>query len=418
MRMRMVRFLFKQTYRASITQMKNYFGVIVALFIAVAIGGYSAITQIRNSSFSLQTWNFELAIVCSMVCIAIIVFGKRPPFLIHPATIHFFAHASVFRRQKTVVLIKKIIGQFAAICLVGLVIYNFSLSVHFACFVFSFSSYFLTVSLIKWFKYNGEKIIFWFTRFFACTALFLLFTYYSNFYLLGMQLIMAGIFIIHYFRTHIDMSRYYDDSLYIERMNSASRHKDMAVMQQITADHIANKKRTFKLNNLPIKKSNVLFYKALIETLRMSKQVIVVLLLFLVFAIVINRTPVLATISIFGDPNISKLIGMLSLACFVTNLREVYYKQALSILSKKQEGLFLPYTNTMVILNYLLICNVAIVLSIMIVGLILRTNILSIVISELIFLFGVSIAFWNTRKKQWLMIASNVIIFAATYCIF
>jgi hypothetical protein len=201
-------------------------------------------------------------------------------------------------------------------------------------------------------------------------------------------------------------------------MNSASRHKDMAVMQQITADHIANKKRTFKLNNLPIKKSNVLFYKALIETLRMSKQVIVVLLLFLVFAIVINRTPVLATISIFGDPNISKLIGMLSLACFVTNLREVYYKQALSILSKKQEGLFLPYTNTMVILNYLLICNVAIVLSIMIVGLILRTNILSIVISELIFLFGVSIAFWNTRKKQWLMIASNVIIFAATYCIF
>lgn len=414
----MFKFLFKQTYRASITQLKNYFGVIVALVIVVAIGGFSAITQIQNSPFSLQAWVFELAILCSAFCFTLIVFGKRPPFLIHPATIHFFSHASVFKWQKAFVLAKKLIGLFVTTCLASLVIYNFSLSTHSVCFLSSFIFYFLSVLLIKWFKYNGEKTILWLARFLACTVLFLLFTYYENFYLLGTQLIMMVIFVIFYFQIKIDMSRYYDDSLYIERMNSASRHKDMAVMQQITADHIANREHTFKLNNLPIKKSNVLFYKALIETLRMSKQVVVVLSLFIVFAIVINRTPVFAAMPILGDPNISKLIGMLSLACFVTNLKEIYRKQALSILSKKQEGLFLPYNDTTVILNYLLICDVAIALSIMIVGLILQTNPLRVVLSELIFLLGVSIAFWSTRRKQWLMIASNVIIFAATYYIF
>lgn len=75
----MFKFLFKQTYRASITQLKNYFGVIVALVIVVAIGGFSAITQIQNSPFSLQAWVFELAILCSAFCFTLIVFGKRPP---------------------------------------------------------------------------------------------------------------------------------------------------------------------------------------------------------------------------------------------------------------------------------------------------------------------------------------------------
>lgn len=69
----MVKFLFKQSYRASIAQVKNYFGIITAIFIIAVFGGYSAITQIHSSHFSLQTLTLEFAILCTIICLTNII---------------------------------------------------------------------------------------------------------------------------------------------------------------------------------------------------------------------------------------------------------------------------------------------------------------------------------------------------------
>lgn len=150
----------------------------------------------------------------------------------------------------------------------------------------------------------------------------------------------------------------------------------------------------------------------------MSKQVVAVLAVFLAIAIIINRTTLFNSSPIIGDPSISKLIGMLSLACFGVNLKEIYLKRISSMLAKSREGLFLPYKNTKVILYYSLICNIVIALTIIVVGVLLQSNPFYIALSGIIFLCGVDLELWVAKRKQWLMIASNIIIFAATYCLF
>ena len=100
----------------------------------------------------------------------------------------------------------------------------------------------------------------------------------------------------------------------------------MAAAAQITADHVSQKKHTMKLAGFPLNKNSALFYKALIDNMRMSNTVIVLLLGFYLFGILINCTTIFQDFPVISEPNTARVIGALSIGIFVSNLREIYLK--------------------------------------------------------------------------------------------
>lgn len=414
----MTRFLFKQAYRAFISQVKNYIGVILAIIALVLFGSYSFITQLLKVETPIHSWLTVVAIGCSTICLFSIAAGRRPGFRVHPATIHFFSTTGNFKKFLIFPLLKKSIELTMLSCVICVIFYRFKVTVSFAFSLLSFVSFLMSAALIKWFKYNSEKHLSWMLVAFLCAGCFLVALHFHNLLFEVIQVMINIALVFHYFKAQLNLSSYYDDCKYIEQLNYAGRHRDMAAMQQITADHIANKKHRIKLSNLSISKKNALLCKAFIESIRMSKQVIIVLTLFLAGAVFINKSTIFSTIPFIGDHNIAKLIGMFSLGTFIVNLKEIYLKQIVSMIEKQQKGLFIPFHNRKMTFNYALICSIIIIFSSTIVGLIMNTDPIRTILSIVFFLLGSNIALWWRKRRRTALAFSNIIILLATYLLF
>jgi hypothetical protein len=88
------KYLFRQSFRASIIQIRNYFVVILGLIIISVIFLESVIRAIYSSSFSLSDNLLMVSVIMSVAQLFILLFRKVLVFAMHPAAIHFFFNSN------------------------------------------------------------------------------------------------------------------------------------------------------------------------------------------------------------------------------------------------------------------------------------------------------------------------------------
>ena len=352
----MYKYLFRQSFRASIIQIRNYFVVILGLIIISVIFLESVIRAIYSSSFSLSDNLLMVSVIMSVAQLFILLFRKLLVFFLPPAAIHFFFNSNKINCFKTALFVKKIITNVIISFLLCLIIFNFKLSVNLCAATFILWAYFMMGSFIRWFKYARHKFAI-ITTFYLCSSILFVLSFASIITIAGVPLFILLAFIVYYNgKVKIDWGKYYDDSVYANKIDTSARHRNMAEMQQINTEHIAKKKHSIRIYHLPLNKNNALLGKALIETFRMSKQVMVVLGILLVFTVLLNKTSIFSGIPLIGDPNISYVFCMFSIGTFLVNLREIYSKQILSICDKHEKGFFIPYTFKKIVSSYAIVC--------------------------------------------------------------
>jgi len=148
-----------------------------------------------------------------------------------------------------------------------------------------------------------------------------------------------------------DWGRYLKDMTYLAYVNNASANKDMAMMQQIVTEMIAEKKRYIFLEAFPLNHKNAIFFKAVIETIRMEKKLLLVLAAMVLLILSLRTLEILPQFSI-GDVNLGHILS----ASFVTALRnyihDPFHRNIASIFEKHRSGFILPYPDRKIVASY------------------------------------------------------------------
>lgn len=174
----------------------------------------------------------------------------------------------------------------------------------------------------------------------------------------------------------------------------------MAEMHQIVAEHLAKKKHHIRIYHLPLKKNNALLCKALIESFRMSKSGLAFLGFLLVFAVLLNKTAVFASIPIIGEPQLAPFLGMFAIGTFFANVKQIYSKQIASIHEKHKLGLFVPYTFQKIVSSYATVCCGFTTLIIIALCIIFRPGVIKSMIVLVIFNLIMVLSFLLLSKKK------------------
>jgi hypothetical protein len=232
-------------------------------------------------------------------------------------------------------------------------------------------------------------------------------------------LILLLVFTVYYNnnRVKLDWGKYYDDCIYVNKIEHASRHRNMAEMQQLTVEHMARKRHSIRIYDLPLKRKNALVCKAVIESFRMNKQLMLILSFLLIFAALLHRTSIFNSIPLIGEPNIARIIGMLSMGTFWANMRELYSKQILSICDKHNKGFFIPFKITNIVFSYAVVCCAVTIPITVILCLIFDPGLVRSLFLIALINFIMAISFYLQSRKRitrLVTIITNLILFAGS----
>jgi hypothetical protein len=355
----MYRYLFRQSFRAFKAQAKNYFAVIIGLAVFLAFFLGSAISAIYASGFSLSDNLLAAGAAICAVQLFALAFRKTLVFSMHPAAIHFFYNSKKLNSAKAMLVAKKMATTAFFSFMACLVVYNFRLlsrELYFAALILWI--YALACSFARWLIYAGRSAAIVASLYALASALFIL-AFSGAAAMAGallLFLLAAAVCRDASCKAGLDWGKYYDDCAYANKIESAIRNRNMAEMQQLAAERAARKKHSIKIYDLPLSRGNALICKAAIETLRTSWQMMAVLGAALIFAALLIKTPIFRAIPMIGEPNISRVVGMLLMGTFWTNLREIYSKQIASVCDKHARGFFIPFTFRRIVFSYAIVC--------------------------------------------------------------
>ncbi|HHT85044.1 MAG TPA: hypothetical protein GXZ88_04675 [Firmicutes bacterium] len=168
--------------------------------------------------------------------------------------------------------------------------------------------------------------------------------------LLAVELVVVLRHLKHKFQ--LDYSKYETYLRFIDETMAAQSQNNWAKMVQIAKEHSLKQEYKIMLHHFHPEKHNVLVYKNIIETARQGKAIWITLLALLVFAYTITMTTWLSWNSA-EFPEFSKIIAVFLIATVYANLKEIWLRQANTVLQKSSLGLHIPFDTNKILLGYL-----------------------------------------------------------------
>ncbi len=388
----MFRYLLKQPCREFKAFLINQ--IIGFITIGIFLVGFifAVLEGLKSSEFIINDNIFKIGIGLVFYKLGTILFMKDPPFKMHPASIQYFYNSAQFSKIKAMVLIKKMAIKLIVSVAFCLIIYQLEFSVSMILATFSLFLYLAVCSFIRWIKYNKKSAGIVSLFYIVSSILFVLYFVWQQILALFFLMIMLIFIIIYSNQMLIDIGAYYDDAAYAQKMNHAGIHNNMAQMQQLTDEHLSNKRHKVKIYDLKIFKRKPLVAKAIIETMRMSTQFVIILLVLSAFAIVLNTTSIFINVPFLGDKVFVKIAGGYCVGMLLCAIKQIYVKQILSICDKQKQGVFIPYSFSDISKSYGSICILITFFILMIFSILLSTSIikviLAIVLSSAIMIFS------------------------------
>jgi hypothetical protein len=149
-----------------------------------------------------------------------------------------------------------------------------------------------------------------------------------------------------------DYSKYEAYLRFLDETMAAQSQNNWAKMVQIAKEYSLKREYRIMLHRFQPKRHNVLVYKNIIETARMGRAIFIILLALLAFAYVITKTTWLS----WGSaefPEFAKAIAVFCIATVFANLKEIWLRQANTVLAKSSLGLYIPFERQKILLGYL-----------------------------------------------------------------
>ncbi|MGI6543156.1 MAG: hypothetical protein ACOX44_08865 [Limnochordia bacterium] len=152
---------------------------------------------------------------------------------------------------------------------------------------------------------------------------------------------------------HLNLARYYQDLFRLDQNMAYVSRYDLAQMLQTTAEYAANRRRRLLLHHLPLNRSNALFLKSCITTVRTDPRIWTILISLLLFSTLLYRTSLFAGIPVLGDPASATPISVLLIMTVYANMGELLQRQMQTMLNKQRLGLFLPMEQRQIVFAYI-----------------------------------------------------------------
>lgn len=415
----MYKYIFIEYIREQKARLKNNLIASIGLLASICVFLYIGIGAIYNTSFSLSD---NMPIVCislTFICFLSLVFQRNSVFFIHPALFLFTYNTTCFKKVLFLLYIKKTISKIILSTGINLIVFRFNLSMEFFLSTAVILSYLLSCSLIRWMK-NNQRLCLALLLFMINSALLVLTYTVSSYIGVLLAVLVLPIFLLSK-RTTVDWGKFCDEMVYRAKMNYASNHKNIAELQQIAIDNISNRQHKLKIYHLHLNRQNAILCKAIIESARMSKQVLVVFLILLVLSTLFNVTSMLKNVPLIGDPANRKALGVFCFCLFLVNLKEIYCKQIHSLWDKHINGFFIPCTIRTVIFSYSIICCIIASVVSLALAFVMKTSVINSIIGISSIDAVLVGALWLSKNKKTYdktVLLVNLLFFAAAWMLY
>ncbi len=405
----MFNYLLKQSFRANKIMLKKYLLELSSL-IGVGIFFVYIITSIFHSlDMNNKIINLAVNIISILISLLYIIALKTSVFNMHPATIHYFSNNNIFKKVLKYNFIIKIISNCLIGIIVSFVIYNFRLYANLLIENIFLLSVFINLSMLtKWIKYNENKK--WLFISIVSSILFLYFTYNIEF---SIFFLLWAIVITYYsYNQEINLDKFLKDMTRKEMINYHTRNKNYAEMQRIMEEHLSQKNYKLKLYNFKINYKNILFYKSVIETIRLNGNVLKIFLAVIIpiFALSVFKIE-FVFLGVNINNNIYTYITVFILISCILNIEQTISNQLLKLQDTIKKGVIIPYSIIFITLNYVKLFSFISSIFIILSGIVFRLSILKMII--LIFLIDslvlVFFFFENIKNKKIPSILKNTI---------
>lgn len=142
--------------------------------------------------------------------------------------------------------------------------------------------------------------------------------------------------------------------------------------------------------------------------------------IFLCFTLILNRTTFFSFIPFLDRADIAGIFATFLTTTFILNVRELYFKQMLSIIDKSKRGQFLPYSNSFIAKQYSLACGLTLGVVILLIGFFLAGQPLKVAVScgGIIFTVLYDMRICVQKGKRLQTFFSNTLILTFVYLLF
>ncbi len=311
-----------------------------------------------------------------MFTLAYITVMKTNIFYIHPASIHYFVNGKEFKNILRNSFILKLVIHLAISAVISLILYDFIN--HQSLFYYNIIAIFCFLNLavfIKWLKYNKNKK--WVAYYIISASLFILSGIFNSILIL----ILWTTYITHYaYNQDIMIDKYLKDMTHFEAIDFHSRRNDMAKMQRIADEFLSSKSHTLKLYNFKITNKNVIFYRAIIETIRLNSAELKIFIGVLSVILIFSLSDFEMHFFVFSlNKDMYSYMAFFVLTSSLISLEQIITKQILKLQDIRKNGMIIPYTDRFIILNYSAVFCIISSVFILISGIVLSVSVLKII---------------------------------------
>ena len=374
------RAIIKHKLRTARGMLRHFWPSFLGLLLSVAFLGYQLFVVAMGADIGIALkprYIFYLLCACILLNGYRVLFSQIPAIRVNAATLHYLYHTSCFRKILLAeYLISLIKNMLTALLIAGLV-RGFQYDSLFLWDFLLLSGYLYSGILLSGFDImaKGSCAGTIACYFFSSVGLFAN-IYAMRFALIGSVTVWT-VYYVFFKPRNLNLVKYRRDIAFSDKNASSASQYNMAEMSQITAEHNANRKRIFLLCHLPLKKSNAIFIKCLIETIRAGSRIWIILIGFLTIGVLIYRMSHLARLPVIGDSAVAAPLSVLLIMIAYANIGEILKKQLNTLLEKHRQGLFLPVGPRQIFSGCILLGSLIYIILSLLVGLFMGSKKLS-----------------------------------------
>jgi len=350
--------IIKHKLRTAKGLLKHFWPSFAGLLLGTVFLGHRLLVQVMGIGLEAAP---EPRSVFYLLCACVglngyrVLLAQTPVFRVNAATLHYLYHTVYFRKIMKVEYLWALLKNMLASLLLAGLICGFQLGLSLLLYFMLLSGYLYSGALLSWIRYHDHGRLCWVTIAIYLLASAGLFVPINalRFILIGGTAIWSACYVFRDLQC-LDLVKYKRDITFHDTNTASASQFDMAKMSQITAEHNANRQRSFFLHQLPLRKENAVFFKCLIEMVRAGKRIWIIMLSILMVGILSYRTPIFAGLPIIGDPAMAAPIGILLIMTAYANIGELIKQQLNILLKKHRQGLFLPVRQRQVWWSYVL----------------------------------------------------------------
>ena len=375
----MLKYIAIQYFRENKGFLKNY-GLFYVAFVAIAVLGLAFLVDMGLDPYMYVV---QISIVICALGMYYVFLGKYCNLRMHPATFHFTFNTRRFFTAKLI----SVAGAFFSMMLLSALLI---LAVNIAnltdidwLFCASITVFLSSCWLLKWIKYKSDSVmsmIVVFAEFLlSCFSFIMVVMTGDVVYLIAQSLIMV-VALVHNCLQKADWGQYLKDITYLAYINHAASEKDMALMQQIVTERIAETKRFIFLCTFPLVKGNAVFYKAVIEAIRVSKVILLIQVALILLGLSIRNFELFSNFAIL-EIDFGHMLSALFVNSFLIFINQTFCRNLTSIFDKHRRGFNLPYSDTEIIRNYFYAASIVMTLSVIIISAIHQAHLIWLLIA-------------------------------------